>query len=173
VSVRSDLLARFAWVDGHADVWRFFSDGDLFRRIAGALAEPFREATKVAGIESRGFILGGAVAAELGTGFIAIRKAAGLFPGPKASVRAQTDYRGNEHVLRIQREVVSAGDRVLLVDDWAERGSKALAARSLIEECNATFIGLAIVVDELEPHVRSSIGRVHALVSAVDLGPSG
>jgi adenine phosphoribosyltransferase len=172
VSLRDDLLHRFEWVDGHADVWRLFSDGELFRRIVAALSDPFRDATKVAGIEARGFIVGGAVAAELRAGFVAIRKEAGLFPGPKVSRRAEADYRGNENVLRLQRASLEPGDRVVLVDDWAERGSQALAARELVEECGATFLGLSIVVDQLEDAVRERIGRVQALVSAEELGPS-
>ena len=172
MTLRDDVLGRFEWVDGHADVWRLFSDGELLRRIAAALAEPFREATKVAGIEARGFILAGPVAAELGAGFVAIRKEAGLFPGPKVSRRAEADYRGNEQLLRLQRAALASGDRVLLVDDWAERGSQALAARALIEQCGADFLGLAIVVDQLEDHVREQLGRVYALVSAEELGPS-
>lgn len=165
-------MRRFAWVGGHADVWRLFSDGDLLRRIASALAEPFRDATKVAGVEARGFILGGAVAVELGVGFAAIRKDAGLFPGPKVRRRTERDHRGNENLLRLQREALSPGDRVVLVDDWAERGSQALAARTLIEECGATFAGLSIVVDQLDDETRERIGRVHALVSHDELGPS-
>jgi adenine phosphoribosyltransferase len=173
VIAREAILDRFEWVGGHADVWRLFSDGGLFRAIVKALAEPFRDATKVAGIEARGFILGAAVASELGAGFVALRKEQGLFPGPKLTRRTASDYRGNESVLRLQRRALGAGDRVLLVDDWAERGSQARAARALIEESGAGFLGLAIVVDQLEDGAREQIGRVHALVTATELGPSG
>jgi adenine phosphoribosyltransferase len=172
LSARDEVLARFAWVHGHADVWRLFSDGGAFRTIVRSLAEPFGDATKVAGVEARGFIVGAAVAAELDVGFIAIRKEEGLFPGPKLMRRARPDYRGRENVLRLQREALSDEDRVLLVDDWAERGSQALAAKWLIEECGASFLGLAVVVDQLEDEVRDRIGRIHALVAAEDLGPS-
>lgn len=172
MTLEGDIARRFEWVHGHADVWRLFSDGDLLRRVAAALADPFRDATKVAGIEARGFILGGAVAAELGAGFAAIRKEDGLFPGAKVERRAEADYRGKEQVLRLQRAAVVSGDRVVLVDDWAERGSQALAARALIEECGATFAGLSIIVDQLEDGVRERIGRVSALVSHEALGPS-
>jgi adenine phosphoribosyltransferase len=172
VSGHDEVLAHFAWVGGHADIWRLFSDGGVFRTVVRALAEPFGDATKVGGVEARGFILGAAVAAELGVGFVAIRKEEGLFPGPKVIRRAEADYRGRECVLRLQREALRDEDRVLLVDDWAERGSQALAAKSLIEECGASFVGLAVVVDQLEDEVRDRIGRVHALVAAADLGPS-
>jgi adenine phosphoribosyltransferase len=172
VTLQAELVARFAWVDGHADVWRLFSDGQLLRRIATALAEPFRDATKVAGVEARGFVLGTAVALQLGAGFVAIRKDDGLLPGAKLTEATEPDYRGNRHVLRVQQAAVEPGDTVVLVDDWAEQGSQALAARELIERCGATFAGLAIVVDQLEDEMRTRIGRVHALLSHSELGPS-
>jgi adenine phosphoribosyltransferase len=172
VTIADDIAARFAWVDGHADVWRLFSDPLLFGRIASALADPFRDAgvSVVCGIESRGFILGGAVARELDVGFAAIRKQAGLFPGPKIQLHTDTDYRGTRQVLRVQRQAVNAGDRVLLVDDWAERGSQARAAAELVVRCGGTAVGLALVVDQLETH--EGLPPVHALVIADDLGAS-
>ena len=165
MTLTEELVQRFAWIGGHADVWRLFADGPLFRRIISALAEPFGDVSKVTGVEARGFILGAPVATELGVGFVAIRKEAGLFPGPKAVRRAEPDYRGIESVLRIQRGSLEARDRVVLVDDWAERGSQALAAKALIEECGATFAGFALVVDQLEPEVRAQLAPVHALLS--------
>jgi adenine phosphoribosyltransferase len=171
VPLRDELVERFRWIDGHADVWRLFSDGDLLARIADAVAEPFAgEVRKVAGIEARGFILGGAVAARLGLGFVGIRKEGGLLPGPKATRRTATDYRGHEHVLRIQRDALSPGDAVLLVDDWAETGSQALAVLGLVEECGARFIGASVVVDQLPVGVAAQLGRYHALVPHDALG---
>ena len=70
------------FVDGHADVWRLFDDVERLRSVVEALVEPFHgSVTKVAGVESRGFILGTAAALALGVGFVPVRKAAGLFPG--------------------------------------------------------------------------------------------
>ena len=89
-----DLLSCFRWVDGHADLWPLFYEQDLFSRLVAALADPFREAqiTKVAGIEARGFILGAAVAHELGAGFVGVRKmGGGLFPGVKLERRTPPD----------------------------------------------------------------------------------
>jgi adenine phosphoribosyltransferase len=171
VTIGEEIAARFAWIDGHADVWRLFADPLLFGRIASALAEPFRaaEVTVVCGIESRGFILGGAVARELDVGFAAIRKEAGLYPGPKIQLHTDADYRGTRQVLRLQRQAVRDGDRVLLVDDWAERGSQARAAAELVERCGGTAVGLALVVDQLETH--DGLPPVHALVGAADLDP--
>jgi adenine phosphoribosyltransferase len=157
---------RIEFVDGHADVWRLFDDPAQLREIAEALVEPFRgEVTKVAGIESRGFILGTAAALELGVGFVPVRKADGLFPGAKALAEAGTDYRGNRHTLRVQRAALAEGDRVLLVDDWIETGSQAGAAKRLVEACGAELVGIATVVTELSPAAAPGLGRRHALTS--------
>jgi adenine phosphoribosyltransferase len=158
---------RIEFVDGHADVWRLFDDAEQLREIAAALVEPFRgDATKIAGIESRGFILGTAAALELGVGLVPVRKSAGLFPGPKAVAETATDYRGNRHTLRVQRAALAEGDRVLLVDDWIETGSQAAAARRLVEECGAQLIGIATVVTEIAPEAARGLGRLHTLVTA-------
>ncbi|MCW2718544.1 MAG: phosphoribosyltransferase [Pseudonocardia sp.] len=66
-----------------------------------------------------------AVAVALGVGFVAVRKPATLFPGPTINVRAGADHRGQQHLQRVP----AARDRVPLVDEWAERGSQARAAR--------------------------------------------
>jgi adenine phosphoribosyltransferase len=157
---------RIEFVDGHADVWRLFDDPAQLRELAEALVEPFRGGvTKVAGIESRGFILGTAAALALGVGFVPVRKEAGLFPGPKAVAEAGTDYRGNRHRLRVQRAALDDRDRVLLVDDWIETGSQAAAAKQLVEACGAELVGIATVVTELSPEAARGLGRRHALVT--------
>ena len=164
----AELIDRIAWVDGHADVWRTFSDARLFRDLTAALAEPYRgeRITKVAGVEARGFILGAAVAAQLGAGFVAIRKQGGLFPGEKLTRTTEPDYRGNRWTLRLQQASLVPADRVLLVDDWAEVGSQAYAARLLIEDAAATWVGASIVVDQLSEDARRRLGRVEALIRA-------
>src|SRR5690349_19056140 len=155
---------RIQFVDGHADVWRLFDDATQLQEIAEALVGPFRgEVTKVAGIESRGFVLGTAAALELGVGFVPVRKADGLFPGPKVVAEAGTDYRGNRHTLRLQRAALAPDDRVLLVDDWVETGSQAAAAKRLVEECGARLV-VATVVTEISPDAARDLGRLHALV---------
>ena len=157
------LLSRFAWAGGHADVWRWFDDAETLRAIAVALVDPFRDAaTKVAGIESRGFILGAACALELDVGFVPIRKGAGLFPGP--------GYRVGRQTLRLQRAALGAGECVLLVDDWIETGSQASGARTLIEDCGATFLGVAAIVDQLPPDRHEYLVRVHTLLAKESLG---
>jgi adenine phosphoribosyltransferase len=170
---RSAFLEQFCWRDGHADVWASFADARTLRVLVEGLAAPWlgRGVTRVVGLESRGFLLGGAVAVQLGVGFVAVRKPGGLLPGTKLTTKARADYRGLSHELRMQA-VLSPDDVVLLVDDWAERGSQAAAVRELIELSGATFAGLSILVDQLEDTVRVRLGRVTSLVKAAELGDS-
>ena len=104
MTLAEEIAERFAWIDGHADVWRLFGDPVLFAKIAAALADPFRDdgIAVVCGVESRGFILGGVVARELGVGFAAIRKRDGLYPGPKIELRIDhlRESRAAEHHAR-------------------------------------------------------------------------
>jgi len=168
------LLERFRWIDGHADMLGLLADGAFLAEAADALAEPFRGAgiSKVAGIEARGFILGTAVALDLSAGFVPIRKEGAIHPGPKAVVRAARDWRGNEPELFVQRAALTTADRVLLVDDWIETASQALAARTLIEECGAQWSGLTVLVDQAEPTARRLLEPVAAVVGFEALPPS-
>jgi adenine phosphoribosyltransferase len=172
-SARRPVLDHFRWEGGHADIWRVFADSDAFRLVIDGLVEPWRSAhiTRIVGVESRGFLLGGACAAVLGVGFVAIRKEAGLLPGPKAAVQAGPDYRGERHRLRMQR-ILDPADRVLLMDDWAERGSQALAAKELVEACGAHYVGATLIVDQLETETRAALQRLTSLLTADELGPS-
>jgi adenine phosphoribosyltransferase len=170
---RDSLLRRFAWQGGHADVWRVFDDGAAFAAVVTALAEPWRTAgvSKVCGVEARGFILGSPVAIRLGVGFVAIRKAGSLFPGPKDRETTTPDYRGIVHHLEIQKRGLQTADRVLLVDDWAENGSQALAAKRLIEHRGAILLGVAVMVDQLSDATRRVLGDVRSIVRAAELPP--
>lgn len=173
-SAKRAFLQRFVWEAGHADVWRAFDDGAVFAAIVGALVEPWRSAgiTKVCGIESRGFILGGAVANVLGVGFVAIRKQGNLFPGPKYEAETRPDYREIRHVLQIQQRSVQQDDRLLLADDWIERGSQASATRALVERCGAALAGIAVIVDQLADVDRAELPPVTSIVTAEELPPS-
>jgi len=170
-AARAAFLAAFRWHDGHADVWPAFADGPTFTAIVDGLAAPWADAgiTKVAGVESRGFLLGGAVAVHLGVGFQAVRKQGALFPGAKSYVETAADYSGQTHALSMQT-TLTPDDVVLFVDDWAQKGSQALAVRTLVSPSGATWAGVSILVDQLDDRTRSRLGRVTTLVSADELG---
>jgi adenine phosphoribosyltransferase len=166
-----ELLTRFRWIGGHADVLGLLTEDRFLERAAEALTEPFRSAhvRTVAGIEARGFIFGAGAALRLGAGFLPIRKEGSIHPGPKASLTTGLDWRGREVVLHVQRHAVGSGDRVLLVDDWAETGSQALAARALLEDCGAEWVGLSLLVDQLGEDVRRRLEPVASVVRYEEL----
>jgi len=170
-TARAAFLAAFRWHDGHADVWRAFEDGPTFTAIVEGLAAPWldRGITKVAGVESRGFLLGGAVAVRLGVGFQAVRKQGALFPGATTYVETAADYRGRTHAVSM-RATLTSSDVVLLVDDWAEKGAQALAVKTLVAPSGAIWAGVSILVDQLDETTRSRLGRVTSLVTADELG---
>lgn len=168
------VLSRFQWQQGHADVWRVFTHAESLAATIEGLAAPWRGLliSQVVGIEARGFLLGAATAVALEAGFVAVRKdGTGLLPGPKVKMVADEDYRGHRHQLRMQK-VLGPGDRVLLVDDWAERGNQALAAKRLVAMCGAEFAGVSLMVDQLPNRIRAQLGRVTAIITADELGSS-
>jgi adenine phosphoribosyltransferase len=173
--LHDELVRRFRYFDGHSDTLGLFANADFLARAGSALAAPFRRAgaRKVAGIEARGFVLATAVALELEAGFIAVRRPGSVHPGPKAELRGPPDWRGNETVLRVQRHVIDPGDRVLLVDDWAETGSKAVTARRLVEECGGEYVGLSLLVDQLTDEMREQLSPVATVAHAYELTAPG
>jgi adenine phosphoribosyltransferase len=111
------------------DITPVLGNGRLFREVVEALGEPFRGdgVTHVVGIEARGFILGGAVAASLGAGFVPVRKPGKL---PWERVREEYTLEYGVDALAAQRDGVAAGHRVLIVDDVLATGGTASAASS-------------------------------------------
>jgi adenine phosphoribosyltransferase len=175
-AAREQLLRQFRWINGHADIWAAFRHGPTFATLVAALAESAQDLAvdtvdTVVGVESRGFLLGGAVAARLGIGFVAVRKAGALFPGPKLARRTEPDYRANTTELLVQRAAFAAGDRVVLVDDWLQTGSQARAVRDLVTECGAELVGCAVLVDDLADAARDQLPPVHGVLRGHELPP--
>ena len=110
-----------------------------FSRLATELG-----ATKVVGLEARGFILAAPVAVSGGFGFVPVRKA-GKLPGEVFAVSYQLEY--GEAVLEIHRDSFQPGDRVLIVDDVLATGGTAAAALQAIRECGAETVGIAVLLE--------------------------
>ena len=171
-SFHDELVAKLQYFNGHSDTLGLFADAGFLARAGAALAAPFSGSgvDKVAGVEARGFVLATAVALELGAGFVAVRKPGSIHPGPKAELLAPRDWRGHETVLRVQRHAVGQGELVVVVDDWAETGSKAITARKLIEECGGRYGGLSLRVYQLPDDVRAQLEPVAAVALATEVG---
>lgn len=128
------------------DVTTLFSDASALRTAISQLAAPYRykQIDYVTGIEARGFILGGALAAELGAGFIPLRKP-GKLPAETLSQRYELEYGTDE--LHIHKDAISPGARVLLTDDLIATGGTALAGLELLMRVEATIIGACFIID--------------------------
>jgi adenine phosphoribosyltransferase len=98
----------------------------------------------VAGLEARGFILGGAIAHQLGTGFVPIRKK-GKLPGATYEQAYALEY--GEAVMEVHTDALEAGARVLLVDDLLATGGTAEAGIKLLERLGAEVIAAAFIID--------------------------
>jgi len=128
------------------DVTTLFLDARGFRMAVDQLLSPFvgMRIDKVAGLEARGFILGGAVAHQLAVGFIPIRKK-GKLPGKTVEQSYKLEY--GEAIVEVHDDCLQPGETVLLVDDLLATGGTAQAGITLIERLGAEVVGCAFVID--------------------------
>jgi adenine phosphoribosyltransferase len=128
------------------DITTLLGDARAFRRAVDELVQPFagRKVDKVAGIEARGFILGGAVAHQLSAGFVPIRKK-GKLPHQTIAVDYALEY--GVDTIEMHLDACEPGETVLLVDDLIATGGTAIAAVELLRQGGAAVIGAAFVVD--------------------------
>ena len=128
------------------DITTLLGDPTAFGAAVDALVAPYREGpvAKVAGIEARGFILGGAVAHRLGAGFVPVRKR-GKLPHETVRIAYALEYGSDE--IEVHRDAVAPGERVLLVDDLIATGGTAVAAVELLRSIGAEVVAAAFVID--------------------------
>ena len=128
------------------DITTLLGDARAFRRAVDELVQPYagEKIDKIAGIEARGFILGGAVAHQLSAGFVPIRKK-GKLPHATLSVAYSLEYGVDE--MEIHTDGVVKGERVLLVDDLIATGGTAEGAVKLLRSAGAEVVAAAFVID--------------------------
>ena len=128
------------------DITTLLQDAVGLRLAVERLVAPFASARvdKVAGIEARGFIVGGAVAHQLEAGFVPIRKQ-GKLPWKTHGQDYELEY-GTDRV-EIHQDAVMEGEQVLVVDDLIATGGTAEAAIRLVEAAGGEVVGLAVIVD--------------------------
>ena len=128
------------------DVTTLFGNPRAFRAAVDALVQPYAgvRIDKVAGIEARGFIMGGAVAHQLSTGFVPVRKKGKL---PYKVISEEYDLEYGRDSIEIHVDAVKPGDYVVVVDDLIATGGTAFAAIKLLERAGAKVIGCCFVVD--------------------------
>ena len=128
------------------DVTTLFADPQGFRMAIDQMLLPYtgQRIDKVVGLEARGFILGGAVAHQLGTGFVPIRKK-GKLPGTTISEEYTLEY--GEAIVEIHDDAILPGESVLIVDDLLATGGTAEAGIKLLERLGADIVGCAFIID--------------------------
>jgi len=128
------------------DVTTLFADPRGYRMCIDQMLHPYagQPIDKVVGLEARGFILGGAIAHQLGTGFVPVRKK-GKLPGTTISQDYKLEY--GEAIVEIHDDAIEAGERILVVDDLLATGGTAEAGIKLIERLGGDIIGCSFIVD--------------------------
>ncbi|MDQ2861224.1 MAG: adenine phosphoribosyltransferase [Pseudomonadota bacterium] len=128
------------------DITTLLGDARAFRRAVDELVQPFAglKIDKVAGIEARGFILGGAVAHQLSAGFVPLRKK-GKLPHQTRTVEYALEY--GTDAIEMHLDAVLEGERVMLIDDLIATGGTALAAIDLLTQAKAEIVAAAFVID--------------------------
>lgn len=128
------------------DITTLLGDREGFREVVSALADPFADQgiDLVVGIESRGFILGGAVADRLRAGFVPVRKPGKL---PSRAVRESYALEYGTDALEMHEDAVAHGQRVLVVDDVIATGGTAAATAALVRKLGGTVHALAFLIE--------------------------
>jgi adenine phosphoribosyltransferase len=128
------------------DITTLLGDARAFRRAVDELVQPWAgtKIDKVAGVEARGFILGGAVAHQLSAGFVPIRKK-GKLPHTTVSIPYSLEYGLDQ--MEMHDDAVSTAERVILVDDLIATGGTAEAAVKLLRQMGADVVAACFVID--------------------------
>jgi adenine phosphoribosyltransferase len=150
------------------DITTLLGNPRAFRRAVDELVQPYAgvRIDKVAGIEARGLIMGGAVAHQLSTGFIPVRKKGKL---PWKVLGEDYDLEYGKDRIEIHTDAVNRGDHVVVVDDLIATGGTCFAAIKLLERAGAKVVGCLFVIDLPElggaDKIRALGKEVTALVS--------
>lgn len=177
--LRAGLRSAFRWrgdrTDEHqlADPSGWWADPGVLAGLGPGLAAlfPDEQPTVIVGPQSRGMLVGALVAAQLQLGLVELRKD----PTPAADsdrwIIAHTppDYRDRTLRVGARRDLLLAGQRALLVDDWIETGGQAIAARQIVERAGAAWCGVAVIVDALDDSRLRRDLRVRSLLNVRDL----
>jgi adenine phosphoribosyltransferase len=147
------------------DITTLLKDPKAFRCVLDELATCYLQAGVeiVVGVESRGFIFGGALAHELGAGFVPVRKL-GKLPAKTIEVEYELEY--GRDALAMHEDAIQPGQRVLAVDDLLATGGTMAATLRLIEQLGGKVVGVAFMIELAFLHGRDKLKNypVHSLI---------
>ncbi len=154
------------------DVTTLLRDAEGFRLAIDALATPHvgKGIDLVVGVESRGFILGAAVADRLGAGFVPVRKV-GKLPG--RTIRATYELEYGTDSLEMHDDAIAAGQRVLIVDDLLATGGTAKATVDLVQQGGGSVVGVSVLIELVELGGRAKLAGQTVTTVLEVLTPSG
>ncbi|MEO5897729.1 MAG: adenine phosphoribosyltransferase [Vicinamibacterales bacterium] len=138
------------------DVTPLLRDPEGFKLAIGSLTLPLtgRAIDLVVGVESRGFILGAAVADRIGAGFVPVRKPGKL---PSHTIRAIYDLEYGSDSLEMHQDAIQPGQRVLIVDDLLATGGTARATVDLVKQLGGVVEGVSFLIELLELNGRAKL----------------
>jgi adenine phosphoribosyltransferase len=147
------------------DITTLLKDGPAFASVVDSFAGRYRQerVDVVVGVESRGFIIGGALAHQLRAGFVPVRKL-GKLPGKTIEVEYELEY--GRDTLAIHEDAIKVGQRVLVVDDLLATGGTMAATLRLIDQLGGGVVGVAFIIELAFLHGRDKLKEhpVHSLV---------
>jgi adenine phosphoribosyltransferase len=147
------------------DITTLLKDGPAFRCVIDTLVKQYRaeRVDVVVGVESRGFIMGGAIAHQLGAGFVPVRKP-GKLPGKTIEVEYELEY--GRDALAVHEDAIKPGQRVLAVDDLLATGGTMAATLRLIRQLGGEVVGVAFMIELAFLHGRDKLKEqnLHSLI---------
>ncbi|SER60494.1 adenine phosphoribosyltransferase [Rhizobium sp. NFR03] len=152
-SLQSELSAAIRTIENYPkpgilfrDITTLLGNPRAFRRSIDELVHPYAgtKIDKVAGIEARGFILGGAVAHQLSSGFVPIRKK-GKLPHDTVRIAYSLEYGVDE--MEMHRDAITPGEKVIVIDDLIATGGTAEGACKLLKQMGADIVAACFVID--------------------------
>jgi adenine phosphoribosyltransferase len=150
------------------DITTLLKDKDAFRECIKKLADHFRgkHIDTVVSSEARGFIIGGALAYELGTGFVPIRKK-GKLPSKAVSLTYQKEYEAD--TIEIHEDAIQPGEKILLIDDLLATGGTIKANAELVEKLGGKIVGIGFLIELEYLQGREALGKKYDVFSIINL----
>ena len=149
------------------DITPLLKDKHAFRQAIKQMADPWRgkDVDVIVSSEARGFMLGAALAYELGVGFVPIRKK-GKLPSKTVSLTYQKEYESD--TIEIHEDAIEPGQKVLLIDDLLATGGTIKANAELVEKLGGKIVGIGFLIELEYLHGRKMLGDKYEIFSIIN-----